>query len=207
MTDGKWPHSTQAWQPQPWQPQPWELRVFWGPRSPDPHPMHSQASSPAQPLLPGSVPGMQSCPSVPVLLWQNSSCLFGVRRLCLVTATVYPDREKARRQEKEENEMSSHFCPIQSHPPNPGPGLRCMIQLGQSGPGPGSPQADSLGVTWAVSLVTPSGPALPSEAVGAGEWCRRFPSLATVMFDFPGPAPLASVILGAGLHAASEGSP
>lgn len=154
-----------------------------GAKEPRPAP-HVQPGQPHPPwpLLPGSGPGMWSCPSVPVFIWQNSSCPFRVRRLCLVTATVCPDREKARRQEdrRRKQEMSSHFRLSSSHavpilvPISRPEGWK--TQPGRSGPGAGSPQAVSSTCHSGCVIIHPEWAGTPSVR-GSGGWgmARTFP--------------------------------
>lgn len=133
---------------------------------------------------------MRSCLSAPVFLWQNSSFPFRVRRLRLVTATVCADRGKARSQDqktRDEQSFQSVVPSCQSRSGAEAGGWR--TRLGRLGPGTGSPQAVLLRGTQA------------GDGVAASFTSNR------AMFNFPGLAPPANVILGAGLGAAPEGSP
>lgn len=126
-----------------------------GAEKPRPAP-HMQPGPPRQPrpLLPGPGPGMWSCLSVPVFIWQNSPFPFRVRRIDSVTATVCPGGEKARREDQKtrgEQSFRSVVQPRQSRSRPEAGGQK--TRLGQSGLGAGSAQAVPFLVTQAVSSV------------------------------------------------------
>lgn len=163
------------------------------------HPTHRQASPSPWPLLPSPVSSMCVQLCIRGFIWQNSSLLFRVKWLCLVTATVSPNRKEGKKKKKKATRDGQQFPSlIQSSPP---PSKRGVSRLLCAHTGLSQRVGDP---TWPVSAggrqsssflichsgcmsVTLRGPALPLIR-GSRGWGLVWPiySLATTMFNFHG---------------------